>query len=92
MPITWTCGGRLFRIVPQIQTGKVLTRPDVKLVMMKSSIDSAKTSRAAATMPGRMSGKVTFQKVCHSLAPRSMAASSRFRSNPWIRARTVTTT
>ena len=43
-------------------------------------------------MPGRMSGKVTFQKVVHSLAPRSMAASSRWRGNPCIRARRVTTT
>ena len=30
-------------------------------------------------MPGRMSGKVTFQKVVHSFAPRSIAASSRWR-------------
>ncbi len=43
-------------------------------------------------MPGRMSGKVTFQKVVHSLAPRSIAASSRWRGKPGSRAFTVTTT
>ena len=39
-----------------------------------------------------MSGNVTFQNVVHSLAPRSIAASSRWRGKPCIRARTVTTT
>ena len=39
-----------------------------------------------------MSGKVTFQNVVHSFAPRSIAASSRWRGKPCIRARTVTTT
>ena len=43
-------------------------------------------------MPGRISGKVTFQNVVHSFAPRSIAASSRWRSKPYSRARTVTTT
>ena len=43
-------------------------------------------------MPGKMSGNVTFQKVVHSLAPRSIAASSRWRGNPCSRAFTVTTT
>ena len=42
--------------------------------------------------PGRMSGKVTFQNVVHSLAPRSMAASSRWRGKLASRAFTVTTT
>ena len=42
VPITWTCGGRLLRIVPQIQSGNVFTRPDVKLVMTKSSIERLK--------------------------------------------------
>ena len=35
----------------------------MKFVMTKSSIDRLKASSAAAMMPGRMSGKVTFQKV-----------------------------
>ena len=36
--------------------------------MMKSSKDSEKASIAAPAMPGRISGKVTFQKVCMGLA------------------------
>ena len=43
-------------------------------------------------IPGRISGNVTFQNVVHSFAPRSIAASSRWRSKPYSRARTVTTT
>ena len=42
--------------------------PEAKLVTMKSSIESEKASRAPARMPGKMSGNVTRQKVCHSLA------------------------
>ena len=56
--------------------------PETKLVITKSSIERQKASSAAAMMPGKMSGKVTRQKVVHSLAPRSMAASSRCRSKP----------
>ena len=37
--------------------------PETKFVMMKSSKLSEKLSRAAETMPGRTSGKVTRQKV-----------------------------
>jgi hypothetical protein len=37
-------------------------------------------------------GNVTRQKVTHGSAPRSWAASSRWRSNPARRARTVTAT
>ena len=43
-------------------------------------------------MPGNISGKVTFRKVVHSSAPRSMAASSSDRLKPVMRARIVTTT
>ena len=39
-----------------------------------------------------MSGRVTFLKVVHSSAPRSMAASSSERLKPLMRARIVTTT
>ena len=42
--------------------------------------------------PGRMSGNVTLRKVVSSLAPRSIAASSRWVGKPASRARTVTTT
>ena len=38
-----------------------------------------------------ISGSVTFWNVVHSLAPRSIAASSRWRSKPISRAFTVTT-
>src|SRR3954451_4706306 len=92
VPMTWTWGGRLLRMLAQTQSGNVVAVPAVKLVMMKSSIDSENASSAPARMPGRMSGNVTFQKVAHGEAPRSMAASSRCRGNPCIRARTVTTT
>ena len=37
----------------QTQIGNVLVVPDVKFVMMKSSIDRLKASRAAAMMPGQ---------------------------------------
>ena len=79
-------------MLAQTQIGKVCSVPAVNWVMTKSSIDSEKASSAAARMPGRMSGKVTFQNVVHSFAPRSIAASSRWRGKPCIRARTVTTT
>ena len=72
--------------------GNVCVLPAVKFVMTKSSIERLNARSAAATMPGRMSGKVTFQKVVHSVAPRSIAASSRWRGKPVSRARTVTTT
>ena len=62
-----------------MNSGKVIVLPAVKLVMTKSSIDRLNASSAAAMMPGRMSGKVTFQNVVHSFAPRSIAASSRWR-------------
>ena len=92
VPMTWTCGGRLFLMLAHTQIGNVEAVPDVKFVMMKSSIESEKASRAPAMMPGRISGKVTFQNVAHGVAPRSMAASSRWCGKPCIRARTVTTT
>ena len=38
-----------------------------------------------------ISGSVTFWNVVHSFAPRSIAASSRWRSKPISRALTVTT-
>ena len=60
--------------------------------MMKSSIDSAKANRLAAKMPGRINGKVTFQKVRAGDAPRSCAACSSVQSNPRMRARTVSAT
>src|SRR6266404_3919201 len=91
-PMTLTWAGSAFFWMPHTQIGKVFVVPDTKFVMTKSSIDNEKASNAAARMPGKISGKVTFQNVVHSFAPRSIAASSRRRSKPEMRARTVTTT
>ena len=52
----------------QTNFGKVLTSPELKLVMMKSSNDSENASSAPAAMPGATSGSVIRRKVCHSLA------------------------
>ena len=51
--------------------------PALKLVITKSSIESAKASRAPATTPGMIGRRVTRRNVCKLLAPRSWAASSR---------------
>ena len=61
-------------------------------MITKSSTESAKPSRSAARIAGAISGSVTFRNVVHSFAPRSIAASSRWRSKPTRRAFTVTTT
>ena len=66
--------------------------PELKLVIIKSSKDSEKESKAAAAIPGATNGRVTLLKVCHSFAYRSMAACSRRGSRDAIRALTVTTT
>src|SRR5664279_5995753 len=75
--LIWT--GSAFLMMLYTQIGKVFVVPDTKLVMMKSSIDREKASRLAARTPGKISGKVIFQKVVSSSAPRSIAASSRRR-------------
>src|SRR6478752_5814775 len=71
--------------------GNVTDVPETKYVTTKSSIEMAKQSRNAARIAGVISGSVTFRNVVNSLAPRSIAASSRWRSNPISRALTVTT-
>jgi hypothetical protein len=50
--------------------------PDVKKVMIKSSMDSVKASSAPAIIPGIIRGNFTFQKISQGLAPKSMAAST----------------
>ena len=45
----------------------------------KSPRLSTKAKVAPATTPGIESGKITFQKVCAGVAPRSWEASTRFR-------------
>ena len=67
-------------------SGNVLSDPALNSVMMKSSIDRANDSRAAAArMPGRISGNVTFQNVRIGSAPRSWAACSSVQSKPRTR-------
>ena len=72
--------------------GNVCVGPALRYVITKSSMESAKPRSAAANIAGAISGSVTFRKVAHSFAPRSIAASSRCLSNPIRRAFTVTTT
>jgi hypothetical protein len=57
VPITNTCSGMPTLTAPYTHSGKVGVWPATKLVMMKSSIDSAKASSAAARMPGKISGE-----------------------------------
>ena len=68
VPITFICAGMPRCEAPQTYIGKVTCWPALRLVMMKSSKDNEKLSRAAAMMPGKTSGNVTLRKVCHSLA------------------------
>ena len=89
---TFTCGGTATRAAPQTKSGNVVSEPALKYVITKSSIEIAKPSSAALRIAGAISGSVTLRNVVHSLAPRSIAASSRWRSKPTRRAFTVTTT
>src|SRR5919108_6237632 len=66
--------------------------PLVKKVMTNSSSDKVNARRPPLSTPGQISGRVMRCKTCHSLAPRSMAASSRRLSMPLSRARTTTAT
>src|SRR5215831_13788743 len=79
------------RAAPQTKIGNVTDEPALKYVTTKSSTEIEKQRRNAARTAGTISGSVTFWKVVHSLAPRSIAASSRWRSKPISRALTVTT-
>ena len=91
-PITLTCGGTPTRAAPQTKSGNVIVGPALKCVITKSSMESANASSAPAAMPGAISGSVTRRNVANGFAPRSIAASSRWRSKPTRRAFTVTTT
>ena len=75
-----------------MNSGNVWYWPALKFVTTKSSIEIANASRPAATTPGVISGSVILRIVVHWLAPRSIAASSMWRSIPSRRARIVTTT
>ncbi len=89
MTLTW--GGTETRAAPQTKSGNVCVPPELKYVTTKSSTESAKPRSAALRIAGARSGSVILRKVTNSFAPRSIAASSRCRSNPTSRAFTVTT-
>ena len=91
VPITLTCAGAPTRAAPHTKRGNVTRVPALKYVTTKSSIEIAKQSSSAARIAGAIRGSVTFRNVAHSFAPRSIAASSRWRSKPTSRAFTVTT-
>ena len=91
-PITLAWAGTPRADETQTNLGKVLTVPELKLVMMKSSKESENARRAAAAIPGATKGRVTRRKVCHSVAYKSRAASSSLGSKDAILALTVTTT
>src|SRR3954468_8751104 len=68
VPTTFTCMGTPRWATPQTYKGNVVVVPELRLVTMKSSKLSEKASKAAPRMPGKTSGKVTFQKVCDGVA------------------------
>ena len=53
VPMTLICAGMPRWPQPQTNIGKVTVVAELKLVMMKSSKDSAKASSAPAAIPGR---------------------------------------
>ena len=65
----------------------MVSGPEVKKVMTKSSRLRVKASRPPATRPGVMCGIRMSRKMRHSPAPRSLAASSSSRLNEARRAR-----
>jgi hypothetical protein len=64
----------------------------VKKLTTKSSRLRVKASMPPATTAGAIIGKVTCQKVCQEVAPRSCAASSTAGSMPTRRERTTIAT
>ena len=59
LPITFASGGIPRADETQTNFGKVLTIPELKLVIMKSSKESEKASSAAPAIPGITNGSVT---------------------------------
>lgn len=91
-PITFAWAGIPRAAAVYTNFGKVVTVPELKLVIIKSSKDNENESKAAAAIPGATNGKVTLLNVCHSFAYKSIAACSSRGSKEAIRALTVTTT
>ena len=67
------------RIVDQIYMGKVLSRPVRKNATGISSKDTVKARRPLPITAEHMLGNVTRKKVCQTLTPRSLHASSKER-------------
>ena len=81
------------RTIEYTFTGKVIVSgPLVKKVMTKSSRLSVKASKAPATKDGFICGSRTSRNACHSVAPRSLAASSSSLLKLANRARTTIAT
>jgi len=59
LPMTFASGGIPRAEETQTNLGNVLTIPELKLVMMKSSNESEKARRAAPAIPGITRGRVT---------------------------------
>jgi hypothetical protein len=59
LPITFASGGIPRAEETQTNLGKVLTIPELKLVMMKSSKEREKARSAAPAIPGITNGSVT---------------------------------
>ena len=90
--MTWIWGGRLFRMLAQTQIGKVVAVPEVKLVMMKSSIDSENASSAPrqdARQDEREGHLPERRPLVRAEVHGRLLEVAR---EPCIRARTVTTT
>src|SRR5262245_6371495 len=64
----------------------------VKLATTKSTSESENASIQPAAIAGAISGSVTVRKVLNGGQPRSIAASSRLRSNSMSRDCTITVT
>src|SRR5207245_5544062 len=69
----WLGSRRLLKI----HLGSVISEPEVKLVTMISSKDSANASSPPARRAVEMLGRITNRKVCQPSAPRSIDASTR---------------
>ena len=67
-PITLACAGIPRAAETYTNLGNVIRVPELKLVIMKSSKDRLKASKAAPAIPGATNGKVTLRNVSSSLA------------------------
>jgi hypothetical protein len=66
------------RMVPSTYIGRVSKpRPEVKNVMMKSSMDEGKCQEGSGDNPWHHQGKLDFPEYVRGLAPRSWAASTK---------------